>query len=149
MSCYQPRVGRSRRGEVARVRYIGSKARIADEIVDLIGMREQGDGFFVDAFSGTDVVGGKAGELGWPVRFNDHLQCAVITSSARLLGRDFVPFAPSGGYADAIARLDQIQSGRGFLWREYSPASAKEVGVEQKILHRRECREARRRSCGH
>ena len=50
-------------------RYIGSKARIADEIIEYVketATMESG-GFFVDAFSGTGVVAEKAAQIGWPV----------------------------------------------------------------------------------
>ena len=48
-------------------RYIGSKARIADEIIEYVketATMESG-GFFVDAFSGTGVVAEKAAQIGW------------------------------------------------------------------------------------
>lgn len=54
-------------------RYIGSKARIADEIIEYVketATMESG-GFFVDAFSGTGVVAEKAAQIGWPVHVND------------------------------------------------------------------------------
>jgi adenine-specific DNA-methyltransferase len=108
---------------MGRVRYIGSKARIVDQILELIGPPAEGEGFFVDAFCGTGVVGAKAAELGWPVRFNDHLLCAVIMSSARLLGSEAVPFERLGGYMHALDRLNSLPPRRGFVWREYSPAS--------------------------
>jgi adenine-specific DNA-methyltransferase len=113
---------RGRRSAVTRVRYIGSKARTVDQLVDLIGRPEEA-GFFVDAFSGTGVVGAKASEFGWRVRFNDHLLSAVIVSAARLLGHDAVPFDRLGGYAGAVRRLNSVPPRRGFIWREYSPAS--------------------------
>lgn len=125
------------RGEMARVRYIGSKARIVDEILNLVGPPEQGDGFFVDAFAGTGVVGAKASDLGWPVRFNDHLLSAVILSSARLLGLDAAPFSRFGGYEDAVAKLNDLPPCPGFLWREYSPASLKTVGIERRYFTER------------
>jgi adenine-specific DNA-methyltransferase len=120
---------------MARVRYIGSKARIVDEIIRIIGAPEEGDGLFVDAFSGTGVVGATAAELGWRVRFNDHLLSAVIMSSARLLGPDAVPFDRFGGYAGALERLNALTPRHGFLWREYSPASTRNgVGVERRYF---------------
>lgn len=121
--------------DTARVRYIGSKARIVDQILELIGPPEEGDGFFVDAFSGTGVVGARASELGWPVRFNDHLLSAVIISSARLLSSDAVPFKRLGGYAGAIDRLNSLTPRHGFVWREYSPASIRNgTSVERKYF---------------
>jgi adenine-specific DNA-methyltransferase len=121
--------------DLAKVRYIGSKARIVDEILDIIGPPGKSDGFFVDAFSGTGVVGARASELGWPVRLNDHLLSAVIISSARLLGSDAVSFERLGGYAAAIERLNDLRPRYGFLWREYSPASVRNgVAVERKYF---------------
>lgn len=120
---------------MARVRYIGSKARIVDEILEIVGPPEDGDGFFVDAFSGTGVVGAKATELGWPVRFNDHLLSAVIISSARLLGPDLVPFSSFTGYVGAVEALNSTSPRQGFLWREYSPASLRNgVDVERRYF---------------
>jgi hypothetical protein len=91
---------------MARVQYIGSKARIVEEILDIVGPPQDDDGFFVDAFSGTGVVGVRASELGWPIRTNDHLLSAVVVSSARLLGPEAVPFERLGGYDAAIGRLN-------------------------------------------
>jgi adenine-specific DNA-methyltransferase len=122
------------RRESGRVRYIGSKARIVEQIFDLIGPPREGEGFFVDAFSGTGVVGARASDLGWPVRINDHLWSAVVISAARLLGTDSVRFARLGGYQRAVARLNDLPAHRGFLWREYSPASLRIVGVERRYF---------------
>jgi adenine-specific DNA-methyltransferase len=120
---------------MARVRYIGSKARIVEEILALIGRPGNNEEFFVDAFSGTGVVGARASELGWPVRFNDHLLSAVMISSARLLGPDAVSFERLGGYKAAIGRLNSLRPRQGFLWREYSPASIRNgVAVERKYF---------------
>jgi adenine-specific DNA-methyltransferase len=106
-----------------------------DEILEIVGPPEDGDGFFVDAFCGTGVVGAKASELGWPVRLNDHLLSAVIISSARLLGSDAVPFVHFGGYTGAVARLNAARPRHGFLWREYSPASLTTgAGVERRYF---------------
>jgi adenine-specific DNA-methyltransferase len=130
-----PNAGPTVERDMARVRYIGSKARIVEEILDIIGPPEDGDGYFVDAFSGTGVVGAGASKLGWPVRFNDHLLSAVIISSARLLGRDAVPFERLNGYEVAIDRLNSLEPRHGFLWREYSPASlANGAPVERKYF---------------
>jgi adenine-specific DNA-methyltransferase len=122
------------RGDAARVRYIGSKARIVDAILEVIGPPEAGGGFFVDAFAGTGVVGARASELGWPIRLNDHLLSAVVTSAARLLGSDVVSFSQLGGYGQAVAELNGVRPRRGFLWREYSPASLQVVGIERRYF---------------
>lgn len=86
-------------------RYIGSKARIADEIIEYVketATMESG-GFFVDAFSGTGVVAEKAAQIGWPVHVNDMMTNAVIMSEARLLSSVDVPFDCLGGYEEVIS----------------------------------------------
>lgn len=106
-------------------RYIGSKARIADEIIEYVketATMESG-GFFVDAFSGTGVVAEKAAQIGWPVHVNDMMTNAVIMSEARLLSSVDVPFDCFGSYEEVIKVLNGLSGVEGFIWREYSPAS--------------------------
>jgi adenine-specific DNA-methyltransferase len=55
-------------------RYIGSKARLIEQLKAYIGQPQQG-AFFVDAFCGTGVVAEAAADLGWNVRINDSLYC--------------------------------------------------------------------------
>jgi adenine-specific DNA-methyltransferase len=112
------------RVDLGAVRYIGSKARIVDEILDIVGAPEGDGGCFVDAFCGTGVVGARAADRGWAVRVNDSLRGAVAVSTARLLSARDVPFARFDGYEGAIAELNAAAPLRGFFWREYSPAGA-------------------------
>lgn len=107
------------------IRYLGSKARVLDALADLIGEPPARAGRFVDGFSGTGVVASIAADLGWEVHVNDHLRCAKLLSSARMISSADVSFGGTGigGYAGAVARLNSAPAARGFLWREYSPAS--------------------------
>ena len=105
------------------IRYLGSKARVLDDLALQIGEPYQGAGQFVDAFSGTGVVASLAADLGWDVHVNDHLLCARLLSSARLLAACDVPFASLSGYIEAVETLNATKFIQGFLWREYSPAS--------------------------
>lgn len=107
---------------MGRVRYIGSKARVVDEILQLVGPPTEEDGVFVDAFCGTGVVGARAAQMGWAVRFNDSLRSAVAVATARLVSRADVPFAEFGGYEAVIERLNALEPVNGFFLREYSPA---------------------------
>ena len=109
-------------GDIGRVRYIGSKARVVEEILDIVGPPGAEDGFFVDAFCGTGVVGARAADLGWSVRVNDSLRHAVAVSTARLISVEDVPFSSFGGYAAVLAELNAAVPAQGFFWREYSPA---------------------------
>ena len=111
------------------VRYIGSKARIVDQIIDILGQPGE-EGIFVDAFCGTGAVAEAAARAGWPVRINDHLRCAVTITGARLIHRDLVPFDTIGGYQRALDRLNQASGFGGFVWREYSPASSSHGAVK-------------------
>lgn len=107
-------------------RYIGSKARIADEIIEYINRTTvvEDGGFFIDAFSGTGAVAERAALSGWSVYVNDMMSNAVIMSEARLLSVGDVPFINLGGYRNAICLLNDLPGQEGFIWREYSPASA-------------------------
>jgi len=106
------------------IRYIGSKARLVDALAPLIGNPGRRDGVFVDAFCGTGVVAEAAARLGWPVRLNDHLHSAVVMGAARLVASSQARFGRLGGYEAVLRRLNRLPLREGFIWREYSPASA-------------------------
>lgn len=110
-------------------RYIGSKARIVESIISHVG--KPTDGKFVDAFSGTGAVAEAASKAGWPVLVNDHLASSAIMSLARLISSQQVNYEKLGGYENAIDELNASKPKRGFIWKEYSPASAKHCDVER------------------
>lgn len=114
-------------------RYIGSKSRLINQIATYIGPPKQG-AFFVDAFCGTGVVAEAAADLGWNVRINDSLYSAVISAGARLISADQAAFKKLGGYTNAIAKLNAAKPKHGFMWREYSPASADTCGLERRYF---------------
>ncbi len=113
------------------VRYIGSKARVADEIVEILGMPTGAT--FIDGFCGTGTVAAAAARVGWPVRINDHLFSSVVMASASLIGQDDVRFEQLGGYKEAIYTLNSLEGVDGFIHREYTPAS-RVGGVERKYF---------------
>lgn len=114
------------------VRYIGSKLRIADAIIELAGPADSGR--FVDAFSGTGSVASAAADNGWAVTVNDALPSAVAMSVASVAGRQNVSFESLGGYASAISALNAVVGARGFLYSEYSPASLEVSGIERRYF---------------
>lgn len=114
-------------------RYIGSKSRLVDQIIDYIGEPKPG-GFFVDAFCGTGVVAEAASAQGWNVRINDSLHSAVISAGARLISREQATFKKLGGYSGAIAKLNAAKPVFGFMWRAYSPASFGFCGLERRYF---------------
>lgn len=103
-------------------RYIGSKTRVVDAIIESIGSPDGGT--FIDAFSGTGAVADAASRARWPVHVNDHLYSSAIMSYARVVPSRQASFERVGGYQAAIERLDDSEPKQGFIWREYSPASS-------------------------
>lgn len=116
------------------VRYIGSKTRVVDKILDVIGAPDSHENYFVDAFAGTGAVAAAAAEAGWSIRVNDSLYCASVLAAAQVTTRSQVPFEGLGGYEEAIRRLSAAASRSGFIWREYSPASVHQTGVERRYF---------------
>lgn len=84
-------------GIVLGYSYIGSKARIADEIIKNIGKPDSPDARLIDAFSGTGIVASKAADIGWKIRINDMMLSATTISESRLLSKQDVPFDKLGG----------------------------------------------------
>lgn len=114
-------------------RYIGSKSRLVEQISAYMTTPRNG-AFFVDAFCGTGVVAEAAAQLGWNVRINDNLHSAVISAGARLISQEQAVFKKLGGYANAIALLNEAKPKQGFIWREYSPASLDLHGFERRYF---------------
>lgn len=115
-------------------RYIGSKARIANEIIKCLGAPTADDSYFIDAFSGTGIVASKAADLDWNIRINDMMMNATVVSEAHLLSEEDVNFSALGGYVEAVKKLSVARK-EGFIWREYSPASALQVGIERRYFN--------------
>jgi adenine-specific DNA-methyltransferase len=120
------------RRKLSGFRYIGSKARIAKAILDIVGPPQ--GGFLVDAMSGTGAVALEAARRGWPIRLNDSLTSAVFMSWARLANKNDVPFRLLGGYRGAIRQLNSAKPERGFVWANYSPASVAVTGFERRYF---------------
>lgn len=113
-------------------RYIGSKARLSEQLRTYIGAWDRG--VFVDAFCGTGAVAEIASSLNWPVTLNDHLFSSVTMAAARLIGKSEAAFESFGGYQRAIDALNNVRGSKGFIWREYSPASLATCGIERRYF---------------
>lgn len=117
----------SRMGELdwrrMTVRYIGSKARLVDAIMDIIGEPTDGSSHFVDAFCGTGVVARTAALRGWSVSGNDTLLSATYLAEASLFSEDALDFSSIGSYRNAVDLLNEVPLFDGYFWRTYSPAS--------------------------
>lgn len=115
-------------------RYIGSKARIVDEIMEYLGKPHSGSGRFIDAFSGTGVVAEKAALLGWKIHINDMMECAKVMSESRLISMQEAKFEALGGYESTIKILNNLDGIEGFIYTEYSPKSSVFCGIERKYF---------------
>jgi adenine-specific DNA-methyltransferase len=114
-------------------RYLGSKARVVEAIASRIGPRCSG-ARFVDLFCGTGVVAEAAARLGWDIHLNDHLHSAVTMGAARLISSHQARFANVGGYEAAILHLNGVKPRKGFIHRQYSPASVAHLGFERRYF---------------
>ena len=113
------------------VRYIGSKARLTDELLAVAGRPR---GRFLDLFCGTGAVSAAAADAGWEVVCNDNLHCAVTLTTAQLVAEADAPFASLGGYASAVRQLDELEGETGFITEQYSPASLQRCEVERRYF---------------
>jgi len=114
------------------IRYIGSKARIATSILDLIPARSGAR--FVDLFCGSGAVSRAAAERGWSVYANDQLNCAAILTEGQLVAPFEVPFRQLGGYLEAVRQLNEAAQIDGFIFREYSPSGLSHSGHERRYF---------------
>jgi adenine-specific DNA-methyltransferase len=117
-------------------RYIGSKARLVEPLANAIRDFDVREGQFVDAFSGTGAVSEIAADLGWDIWANDALESAIVMTSARLASNAEVSMDRLGGYASAIAKLNDVRPIKGVMWQSYSPASAchDKDGIERRYF---------------
>jgi len=113
------------------IRYIGSKARLAEDIVAFSGPPA---GRFLDLFCGTGAVTAAAADAGWSVLANDHLTCATVLTEAQLTTPEEAGFGPLGGYEQAIRRLNQLAGQPGFIAQQYSPLSLAQCGHERRYF---------------
>lgn len=118
---------------MGRLRYIGSKARIVHQILDIAGSPTR-YGRFLDIFSGTGVVGQEAVTRGWKIFANDHLISSSIITTARLLSVEDVSFSAVGGYEKAIDLLNNVSTVKGFIYNEYTPSGNSVSGNERRYF---------------
>ena len=116
------------------VRYIGSKARLAETIVDIIGDPEDGSSHLIDAFCGTGIVARTAALRGWNVSGSDTLLSSTYLADASLYSINELNFSRIGSYEIAIDKLNEEPFREGFIWRTYSPASASFCGIERRYF---------------
>lgn len=121
------------KGENMGYRYIGSKARIVDEIMNYVDIYP-GKGRFIDGFCGMGHVAIAAANKHWPVIVNDQMIYAGYISKARLLATSQAQFKNLGGYENVIRFLNELEGEKGFFWKEYSPASENLIGTRRQYF---------------
>lgn len=114
-----------------RIRYIGSKSRVAGEILEVLAKYRDESARFVDLFSGTGTVSRCALLEGWRILANDFLHSSATITYARLLSRSQVPFTRFGGYERAIEKLNELNGVVGPIFREYSPSGLSSSGHDR------------------
>jgi adenine-specific DNA-methyltransferase len=110
------------RNKMGKVRYLGSKARLVDQIGAVLGTHKPKQRF-VDLFCGTGIVSRNVGQSGWPVVANDFLLAASTITTASLLSHKEVPFKNFDGYEKTVGILNRLTGVEGFFYKEYSPSS--------------------------
>ena len=115
-------------------RYIGSKVRIAEDIIEHLGCPDAMSGHFVDAFAGTGAVASVAADRGWRVRINDMLLSATTIATSRLMSSCEARFAKLGGYANTCEMLNNAPAANGYYWQVYSPASCNFCDIERRYF---------------
>lgn len=106
------------------IRYIGSKTRLADHIIDIVKASSKPTGRFIDAFGGTGVVASRAADNGFSVVVNDMLASSSVISEAKLISSHQAAFDSFGSADEVFAHLNSLDSTDGYIYRTYSPASS-------------------------
>lgn len=106
---------------MGKIRYLGSKTRLLQEITDKLGRPSSGR--FIDLFCGTGAVSLASGLKGWKVSANDTLLVATTLTTAKLISEEDVKFKSFGGYAGVIDQLNRVRPKAGFFYREYSESA--------------------------
>jgi len=117
-----------------RVRYIGSKVRITDRILDVIGMPTSMNTRLWDPFCGSGAVSREAALRGWQVMANDYLISSTFITKARLVAHPEVPFVNFGSYELALHQLNNLCGIEGPIFNEYSPSGKSSSGHIRKYF---------------
>lgn len=116
------------------VRYIGSKARLAQGILDVIAESGLTSGRFVDGFCGTGVVSLEAANRGYSVLANDALYSSALITESSLICQSEIDFSYFGSYENAVSTLNSLQGSEGYFWHTYSPSSFDRCGIERRYF---------------
>lgn len=120
--------------------YLGNKRHLLDLIAQAITATgcDPHTSLFVDAFAGSGVVARFARQLGFSVVANDWEPYANTTNTAALLFDKPPELLPLGGYARAIAQLNELPGTDGWVTRTLCPADDKAPDpASERMFYRR------------
>lgn len=100
-------------------RYLGNKTRLADWIVDTIGLVLPRGAAVADPMCGTASVSMALARSAYAVTAADLLTFPVIHARARLLAKQAPTFATLGGYEGALNFMRTAQPREGYFFREF------------------------------
>lgn len=103
-------------------RYIGNKMKLADWIISEISQHAATGARVADPMCGTASISLALAKAGYAVTASDALTFPVIHARRRLLIQDVPPFHAFGGYADALAYLNNLEPVEGYFFQEFSDA---------------------------
>ncbi len=116
---------------MASIRYLGSKARLAEKIVALISNDYD---VIYDMFCGTGIISYVAVLNDYKAILNDNLKCATILAGAKLTGESQVSFSQFQNYNSAITALNMLDPTKGFIYNEYTPEGRNFANVSRKYF---------------
>jgi adenine-specific DNA-methyltransferase len=106
-------------------RYLGNKARLAPQLVQVVRSLVPAGSVVADPMCGTASVAAALAAAGYRVIASDELHFPVLHAQARLLLAEVPPFAAfDGGYAGALAELNGLPPAPGLFHREYGSTGA-------------------------
>lgn len=126
------------------MRYFGSKAAVADEVMRMVTSRAPAGGTFCDAFGGVGTIGSAAKRVGLDVHSGDQLRFAVCFQVARVGLSAFPPFSSmrslgllgAQGVEEHLATLEGCD---GWLVDEYARARGFFTEANARLIER--CRQ--------
>lgn len=110
-------------------RYIGNKARLADQLVEMIARVVPSGGRVADLMCGTASLSQALRMRGFSVFASDIMTYAYFHATVRLRLDRPPPFAALGiPYGQALSHLNDLQPTEGYLFREFGSEGAPSAG---------------------
>ena len=119
---------------MSKIRFIGSKTRISENILEVIGKPSSEGPRFVDGMCGSGAIAVEAAKKGWPIVINDFLKSSEIMTKSRLLSEEQVPFENLDGYSMAVSKLNEVEGVEDFFFKEYSESAGRPYFTDKNAM---------------